>query len=117
MMPAGGTLDVLDGGWWPYYRSSLLNLYGSQAFITRKGYVGLCQDTVGGDDRVFIPSGSHCLYVIRKASIGGTDPSPGSPSATTERRTLLGEAYIHGIMDGELDLGKKTVAHERFYLV
>ncbi|VBB73882.1 Putative protein of unknown function [Podospora comata] len=90
------------GAWYLTYRNVLMSLYGSRAFISNKGYVGLCPGTADLEDTIFIPSGSHCPYAIRK------QPAPASVSDAEERWILLGEAYVHGIMDGELELGKPT---------
>ncbi|KAK0669287.1 heterokaryon incompatibility protein-domain-containing protein [Cercophora samala] len=98
--PGSGSL----GAWFFTYRNVLMSLYGSRAFISNKGYVGLCPGTADLEDTIFIPSGSHCPYIIRKQAV------PASASNAEERWTLLGEAYVHGIMDGELELGAPTWA-------
>ncbi|KAK4184620.1 heterokaryon incompatibility protein-domain-containing protein [Podospora australis] len=112
MKAEGGTLAGLDGGWFVYYMTSLLNLYRSRAFLTSKGYVGLCPDTASAGDTIFIPSGAHCPYVIKKRDGRNADAS-----SAESYSTLLGEAYVHGIMNGELQLDQRCNEEEKFYLV
>ncbi|KAK4461220.1 heterokaryon incompatibility protein-domain-containing protein [Cladorrhinum samala] len=94
------------GTWFAPYRNTLLSLYGSRPFLGASGYVGLCPGTVKTGDAVFIPSGSHCPYVIRR-----------SGDILDETWVLLGEAYVYGIMDGELDLGNKASESREFLIV
>lgn len=93
------------GTWFAPYRNTLLSLYGSRPFLSTSGYVGLCPGTVRAEDAIFIPSGSHCPYVIRRND------------TLDETWVLLGEAYVHGIMDGELDLGNKASESREFLIV
>ncbi len=95
------------GAWYYPYRSTLLSLWSSRPFLSSKGYVGLCPGTASQGDTVIIPGGSHCPYVVRsRGQQGSTSPWE-----------LLGEAYVHGVMDGELDLGRRGGEAERFRLV
>ncbi|KAK3903719.1 heterokaryon incompatibility protein-domain-containing protein [Staphylotrichum tortipilum] len=105
------------GSWYFSYRNAVMTLWSSRPFVSCKGYVGLCPSTAKVGDTVFIPSGSHCPYVISHtdkttAATASSKSSPVPPDAATEKEIrcwkLLGEAYVHGIMDGELDLGSKT---------
>jgi hypothetical protein len=75
------------------YLDALLSLWSSRPFSTALGHVGLCPSSTKDGDAVFIPYGGHCPYIIRKV--------PDS-SQTEGRWELIGEAYVHGIMDGEL---------------
>jgi hypothetical protein len=59
-----------------------------------KGYVGLGPKEVKPGDIICLFSGSYLPHVIR-ATEGG-------------RYELIGEAYVHGIMDGELMEGENT---------
>ncbi|KAK4161240.1 heterokaryon incompatibility protein-domain-containing protein [Cladorrhinum sp. PSN259] len=86
------------GSWFPSYRNTLLSLWGSRPFLSSTGYVGICPGTAKAGDTIFIPSGSHCPYIIQRSGMVIDD---------SQTWTLLGEAYVHQIMDGELDLGKK----------
>jgi hypothetical protein len=77
-------------------------------------------------DTVLIPSGSHCPYVISRtdqtaAATGSDRPSHVPPEATHAKKNdgweLLGEAYVHSIMDGELELGRSSAEVLRHRLV
>ena len=69
----------------------MMSMHGSRPFISEKGYVGLDPSLLRPGDVLFVPFGAHVPYVIRE-----------EPSKKLWR--LVGEAYVHGIMDGELDL-------------
>jgi hypothetical protein len=92
--------------------------------MSSKGYVGLCPGNAAEGDTVFIPSGSHCPYVIRRSDkvLGGLNQpnaqaTNGADSGPGEAWELIGEAYVHGVMDGELDLGNGASKAQRFRLV
>ena len=56
-------------------------------FWTGKGYLGIGAQTLGNDDEVWILGGADKLMVLRKLRSGSY--------------TLIGEAYLHGVMHGE----------------
>lgn len=68
------------------FRSSTY-LFDQIAFVTQTGYIGIGhQETVIGDE-VHLVQGSDTPFVLRKSD---------------DRYELIGETYVHGIMDGEL---------------
>ena len=76
-------------------------MHSSRPFITEKGYVGLCPDESASGDAIFIPSGGHVPYIVRDISLSGVSiESPGS-------WRLIGEAFVYGLMDNELQLESK----------
>ncbi|KAL1839661.1 hypothetical protein VTJ49DRAFT_1271 [Mycothermus thermophilus] len=99
--------------------STLHSLWSSRSFTSSTGYVGLCPSSASHGDIVFIPSGSHCPYVLRRVNAvpGSTVSSDAIAEKDNEAWELLGEAYVHGIMDGELDLGNKEAEARKFRLV
>jgi hypothetical protein len=54
--------------------------------LTEKGYVGLTAEHVERGDRVVILMGSQLPFILRKVD---------------SHYVLIGEAYVHSIMDGE----------------
>ncbi|KAF2626522.1 HET-domain-containing protein [Macroventuria anomochaeta] len=62
-------------------------MYDSRPFFSRTGYVGLCPKESQPGDVIAILMGVRVPYIIR-------------PSAQ-RTWTLIGEAYVHSIMDGE----------------
>jgi len=60
-------------------------------FRTRdKNYVGICHDSTAKGDMVVLIAGAEVPFVLRQ------------DSKTADRFTLVGAAYVHGIMYGEL---------------
>ncbi|KAI0861412.1 HET-domain-containing protein [Xylaria cubensis] len=56
-------------------------------FLSEKGYIGLAPDNVNEGDMICVLAGGRLPLILRDAS-------------TTSKR-LVGDAYVHGIMDGE----------------
>lgn len=84
-----------------WYEAVLLALHSRRPFITSTGYVGLCPSHVAVGDVVCIFYGAKAPYVIR----------PGK----YETFTLVGEAFVQGIMYGEFLKAKP--ASQTFTLV
>jgi hypothetical protein len=57
-------------------------------FVTQGGYLGLGPERAKAGDRVVLVRGAHMPFVMRKTNSG--------------RYLLVGEAYVHGTMYGEL---------------
>ncbi|KFA76423.1 hypothetical protein S40288_07133 [Stachybotrys chartarum IBT 40288] len=76
----------------------MLSFYGSRIFTTKKEFIGMCHFNTAAEDKIFIPSGGHCPYAIRRQR----------SSESADAWQLLGEVYIYGIMDGELRLQDKV---------
>ncbi|KJJ30362.1 hypothetical protein AFLA70_289g001570 [Aspergillus flavus AF70] len=76
-----------------FYRGRLL-------YRTKRGYLGLGPWSVQPGDEVWVIAGARMPFVLRKPS--------SDDSSRTERRSLVGETYVHGIMDGEAISGGQT---------
>ncbi|PTB42994.1 hypothetical protein M441DRAFT_66759 [Trichoderma asperellum CBS 433.97] len=65
---------------------------GRRFFITKKGYFGLGPQKLKPGDRIAVLFGSGVPFVLRKCP------------AITGRRAwrIIGECYVHGIMQGEV---------------
>jgi len=72
-------------------------------FNTDTGYMGMGSSAQAGDE-VFVLLGSRTPYLLR--SMGDIDVEG---LGATRLYTLIGEAYVQGVMDGELV--KKSVYH------
>lgn len=70
----------------PRYQDSI-NLTCQIAFVTETGYIGIGHPEVVKGDEVHLVQGSDTPFILRK---------------TDGRYQLIGETYVHGIMDGEL---------------
>lgn len=81
MAVSGSPIGNSLAAWFLRYRNSLMYLYGSRPFISSQGYIGLCPGTAAHEDTIFIPGGSHCPYVIRRASSLPTTTGPSVLSA------------------------------------
>ena len=69
------------------YWNMMVELQYRRPFITENGYVGLGPEHLDKDDVVVVFSGARFPYILRKLLLAGW--------------TLVGEAYLHGIMYGE----------------
>jgi hypothetical protein len=75
---------------------SLCGMVPNQAFfVTRKGYIGIGPPNTRPGDQVWILCGGQVPFVLRQ--VEQENPT----SNATSERTLVGDAYVHGIMDGE----------------
>ena len=80
--------------------------------ITENGYIGLVPQTAKVGDQVVVLHGGPTPFVLRLAEGYETAPGVGRESW---RWQLVGEAYVHGIMDGEvMEMGLES---EEFVLV
>jgi hypothetical protein len=86
---------VQDEQWGTIYRnektrgfSALINnaASGHKFFMTKSGYLGLGNPQVG--DEIWVLLGGNVPFVLR-------------PDTETECRYLVGDCFVHGIMDGE----------------
>ncbi|KAF2447731.1 hypothetical protein P171DRAFT_354406, partial [Karstenula rhodostoma CBS 690.94] len=69
---------------------------GRRLFITSGGHLGLSPKDMQSNDVVIVASGAEVPFILREASEGGYK--------------LVGEAYVDGVMDGEvLDMGLERV--------
>jgi hypothetical protein len=67
-------------------------------FTTDRGYIGLTSRGTLPGDKVCIFLGGHSPFIIRQAASSSTEDSCSW--------NLVGEAYVHGLMDGEgLEMG------------
>lgn len=74
----------------PYgcYIVQLENMRGTRPFSSKQGYVGLCPEETAAGDMIVIFAGAKVPYIVRSNPDGST-------------WELVGEVYVHGIMDGE----------------
>jgi hypothetical protein len=70
-----------------YERSMGMLSYGRRTFGTSKGYLGLGPDSAQEGDWVCVIAGAAVPFILREESKG--------------MWKLVGECYLHGIMDGE----------------
>jgi hypothetical protein len=76
---------------------------GRKFSITEKGHFGLVPGNAEVGDKIFVPLGSSVPFVIREKE---------GQESTFE---LVGDAYVHGIMDGE-EMEKEDVRVEEILL-
>ncbi|KAF2647182.1 hypothetical protein K491DRAFT_763823 [Lophiostoma macrostomum CBS 122681] len=67
---------------------------GRAMFITQKGRIGLCEPTTKVGDEVWILEGGRVPFILRPLKVHGQDSSP--------HHALIGDCYLHGVMDGEV---------------
>lgn len=83
--------DTLMSGWSKFmmYLVDMYRLMDRRPFITENGYVGVGPAAMLSGDAVSIFFGAHVPYVVRQES------------ENPQRFSLVGDAYVYGIMDGE----------------
>lgn len=80
---------------------SLIGMMENQTFfITRSGYIGIGPPSTRSGDQVWVFDGGNVPFVMRNL-----DEEQGS----CPRLSLIGDAYVHGIMDGEAMTGSPHV--------
>ena len=70
-----------------YQSAYLQHSQGRDFFTTKAGYMGICPASTAVGDQVCLLSGSQVPYILRQ---------------NDQRYQLVGECYVHGIMDGEI---------------
>ncbi|RYO95065.1 hypothetical protein DL762_000258 [Monosporascus cannonballus] len=75
-------------GLWASYMSNMKDMWDARPCVTGYGHVGLCPLETRVHDEIWLPVGAHVPYIFRKTS-------------TSDWR-LVGEAFLYGVMDGEL---------------
>ena len=71
------------------YIQRIMRLHSRRPFSSSTGFVGLCSMHARPTDEICLFFGGGLAYVVRSQDEG-------------ETYTLIGEAYVHGIMYGEL---------------
>ncbi|KAF1829547.1 hypothetical protein BDW02DRAFT_509686, partial [Decorospora gaudefroyi] len=65
-------------------------------FITKNGYMGMGPPHVQAGDQVWVLYGGHVPFVMRRALA-----NPSGADSDYHGLDLVGDAYVHGVMDGE----------------
>jgi hypothetical protein len=74
-------------------------MIGRKAFRTSHGMIGICPETVREGDCVAILLGANVPMVLRP--LEGGRVGDGDRDGNTKEWRLIGESYVHGMMDGE----------------
>ncbi|KAI1866277.1 uncharacterized protein JN550_007665 [Neoarthrinium moseri] len=69
-------------------------------FVTQNGYLGLGPDPILPGDDVYVISGSKVPFVLHRVDNSEAD-SRENDSSSYPVFKLIGDSYVHGIMDGE----------------
>ena len=72
---------------------------GRAFFISKEGWIGLGPVPVRPGDRIVVFEGAETPFVLRKVGSNGDDD--GEKTEKKEEWQVLGDAYVHGFMDGE----------------
>jgi Heterokaryon incompatibility protein (HET) len=82
----------------PYGRRLVLTLVARRIFLTENGLLGLGPQSLMAGDHIFVLFGARMPFLLRPLSLA---------EGSSQRYEMVGEAYIHGIMQGEtLDRGQ-----------
>jgi hypothetical protein len=92
-----------------------------QVEVQRKDYMALCPPVAREGDVVVVFYGGNVAYVLRRVDLEADRESAhlliGEKGESEEERRwqYLGEAYVHGVMEGEI-FGRQDVADEVFHI-
>lgn len=64
--------------------------------FTERGFIGLVPEDAGVGDMIYVLLGGQVLYTLRPVKVGLKDDG----CCTTF--SFVGEAYLHGLMDGKV---------------
>ena len=83
-----------------YNRAVQATMFQRRFFVTEKGYMGTGPLDTSPGDRITILFGGDVPFLLRKAA----EPSPVNNMSKRQspRWQLIGDCYVHGIMDGEM---------------
>lgn len=87
-----------------WIRTFVSATYGRAFFCTKQGLFGLCHPSTKPGDEVWVLSGGRVPSVLRDMG-----PEWQVPGDETDRR-LIGDAYAHSLMDGEVVKGAFAVS-------
>ncbi|KAM0263917.1 hypothetical protein ACHAQJ_000952 [Trichoderma viride] len=77
---------------WPAYVELVtITMRGRCMMLTESGYIGICDENARAGDFVGILSGTRIPFILRQRSLASTDNA----------FELLGDAYVHALMNGE----------------
>jgi hypothetical protein len=71
--------------------------FGRSLCVTKRGYIGAVPPLARNGDIIYLIQGAQVPFVLRP--VATTDP--GANESSSNSFELVGEAYVHGIMDGE----------------
>jgi hypothetical protein len=80
--------------------------YGRRIFVSRGGYVGLCPFSARRGDYVVVFNGGKTAYILREKQ-----------TKESKNFKFIGEAYLHGLMNGEAFQPNSTFADDEFGIV
>ncbi|GAW23816.1 hypothetical protein ANO14919_133930 [Xylariales sp. No.14919] len=93
----GGFQDKLEGN--RFSQRVARAILDRRFYVSKKGYMGLAPDTVKEGDMICVLAGGRLPFILRDANT--TFKRLGDSSGAERAHTLIGDAYLHGIMDGE----------------
>ncbi|KAF2729234.1 hypothetical protein EJ04DRAFT_556253 [Polyplosphaeria fusca] len=92
VLPHAQNQETLFPKFWSW-KQAFTHLDHRKLFITEQGALGLAPSMAEVGDEVHVPKGSPAPFVLRPAAKGRSN----SP----RKYTVIGDCYLHGIMDGE----------------
>jgi hypothetical protein len=74
-------------------------VFNQSFFITTMGYLGLGPSTIRDGDEVWVLHGGRVPFILRPTS----KEAAGNNIAKSTQHELVGDTYVHGIMNGEAE--------------
>ncbi|KAH8885913.1 hypothetical protein GQ53DRAFT_626498, partial [Thozetella sp. PMI_491] len=69
--------------------------WNREFFVTENGYIGIGPAGMRPGDEAWSLIGGHVPFILRRSTQDGV-------KSVYESYQLVGESYVHGVMDGEL---------------
>ncbi|KAI1335731.1 heterokaryon incompatibility protein-domain-containing protein [Xylariaceae sp. FL0016] len=85
----------------PRFSEGIRTAFERRMCLTRKGYVGLVPPLTREGDRVCVLYGGDTPYLVRPEGADG-EVEGGGWTGAERRCQLVGECYMHGMMDGQM---------------
>jgi hypothetical protein len=89
-----------------YCLAVMFAAYGRRVIVSQHGYIGLCPYSTRRCDCIVAFNGGKTAYILRETHRNGT-----------MNFTYVGEAYIHGFMDGEAFQDTPETSAKEFTIV
>ena len=108
-----GNLDKLDTFSQLLLETIHQNISRRRLFITRKGYIGLAPESASVGDHIVVLYGCSVPLTFRRESSTGIDCKEKEMKVR-----LIGECYVHGIMDGEaVQMVERGILSEEAFII
>lgn len=96
--------NLPDAQGWEHYFSMALNhkLHSRRLARTERGYLGLVSDSSQLGDSVWLLQGTRVPFILRQTLYTSERLAQGGRKKVQSTWEVIGDAYVHGVMQGEV---------------